>query len=111
MKASDESAHFVEVVGDLRGLVAARVAPVPAAATSLAAGAAHVRPRTFIAGTIVGELPRAVSAVLIGHSMDQFTLDEVSFDPLLLVATAIAGLLLLVGPAVGLFRTHVHADS
>ena len=102
--AADESDHFFEATGDFRGLLAARIAPVPAEAASLAAGAAHVRPLTFVAGTVIGELPWAVAAVLVGHSMHRLTLEEVSFDPVLVVATAIAGLVLLAGPMIKLVR-------
>jgi uncharacterized membrane protein YdjX (TVP38/TMEM64 family) len=102
--AAEESDQFFEATGDLRGLLAARIAPVPAEATSLAAGAADVRPHVYVVGTVVGELPWAVAAVLIGHSMHQLTLADASYDPWLLVATTIAGLVLLVGPAIKLVR-------
>jgi len=102
--AEDESGRFFEATGDFRGLLAARVAPVPAEAASLAAGAAHVRPSVFVAGTLVGELPWAVAAVLVGHSMHRLTLSDVSFDPWLLAVTAIAGLVLLAGPTIKFVR-------
>lgn len=103
-RAAEESDHFFETMGDFRGLLAARIAPVPAEAASLAAGAAHVRPLVFVAGTIIGELPWAIAAVLIGHSMHRLTLSSVSFNPWLLVATAVAGVVLLAGPTIKLAR-------
>lgn len=108
--AAAESDRFFETMGDFRGLVAARIAPVPAEATSLAAGAAHLRPRTFVAGTLVGELPWAVAAVLVGHSMYRLALSDVTFDPWLLVGTAVAGVFLLAGPTVKFVRGTTLAD-
>lgn len=102
--AEDESDRFFDATGDFRGLLAARIAPVPAEAVSLAAGAAHMRPSVFVPGTLIGELPWAVAAVLIGHSMHKLTLSDVSFDPWLLAVTAIAGLVLLAGPTIQFVR-------
>lgn len=108
--AADESDAFFHATGDLRGMLAARIAPVPAEATSLAAGAAHVKPGTYVLGTILGELPWAVAAVLVGHSMHQLTLSEVEYSPWLLVATAVAGALLLAGPTFKFVRGRKNAS-
>ncbi|NHN42724.1 VTT domain-containing protein [Halorubellus sp. JP-L1] len=108
--AADESDSFFHATGDLRGMVAARVAPVPAEATSLAAGAAHVKPTTFLAGTVLGELPWAVAAVLIGHSMHRLALSEVEYSPWLLAGTAAAALLLLTGPTFKFVRGRQNAS-
>jgi len=108
--AADESDKFFHATGDLRGMVAARVAPVPAEATSLAAGAAHVKPTTFVVGTLLGELPWAVAAVLIGHSMHQLALSEVEYSPWLLAGTAAATLLLLAGPTFKFVRDRRNAS-
>ena len=97
-RAAEDSEEFFSETGDLRGLIAARVAPFPAEATSLAAGAAHVSPPTFVIGTLIGETPWAVAAVMIGHSMHRLSLSNVSFDPWLLAATAAATLVLVGGP-------------
>jgi uncharacterized membrane protein YdjX (TVP38/TMEM64 family) len=97
-KAAEDSEEFFSETGDLRGLIAARVAPFPAEATSLAAGAAHLSPSTFVVGTLIGETPWAVAAVTIGHSMHRLSLSGVSFNPWLLAATAVAALVLVAGP-------------
>lgn len=96
--------EFFSATGDFRGMIAARIAPVPAEATSLAAGAAEVRPLTFVLGTAIGEIPWAIAAVTIGHSMYRLTLSEVSFSPWLIAATAIAAVVLVAGPAYRLLR-------
>lgn len=102
--ATAESEDFFSTTGDLRGMIAARIAPVPAEATSLAAGAGDVRPVTFVLGTAIGEIPWAIAAVTIGHSMYRLTLSDVSFDPWLIAATAVAALVLIAGPAYRLFK-------
>lgn len=108
--AAEESDQFFSSAGGLRGMLAARIAPVPAEAASLAAGAAEVRPRTFVLGTAVGEIPWAFAAVTIGHSMYRLTISNVSFSPWLLAATTVAAVVLLAGPAYQVFQ-HVTADG
>jgi uncharacterized membrane protein YdjX (TVP38/TMEM64 family) len=97
--AADESDDFFSETGGLRGVISARVAPFPAEATSIAAGTADVRPSSFVLGTAIGELPWAVAAVTIGHSMYRLSLSGVSFSPWLIAATLAAAVLLLAGPA------------
>lgn len=115
--ATEESQQFFETAGGLRGTIAARVAPVPAEATSLAAGTADVRPSAYLLGTAVGEIPWAVAAVTIGHSMYRLTLSDLSFDPWLLAATLLAAIVIVAGPAYRLVRgteddtTHGARDS
>lgn len=103
-RAVAQSEEYFSATGDLRGLIAARVAPVPAEATSLAAGAADLRPSTFAVGTVVGELPWAVAAVTIGHSMHQLSVSNASVSPWLVLATVVAAAALLAGPTVRLVR-------
>ena len=91
--------RFFDATGDLRGVVTARVAPVPAQTTSVAAGAAPVRTRDYLLGTAIGEIPWAVAAVTIGTSLHRLTMEEVSFNPWLIVGTVLATAVLLAGPA------------
>lgn len=98
-RAAEESEHFFSETGGLRGTIGARIAPVPAEATSIAAGTADVRPSDFVLGTAIGEIPWAVAAVTIGHSMYRLSLSDVSFNPWLMVATLVAALLIVAGPA------------
>lgn len=97
-RASDGSTEFFSQTGELRGMISARVAPVPSEATSLAAGAADIHPSRFVLGTAIGEIPWAVAAVTIGHSMHRLTLSDVSFSPWLIAATAVAAVLVIAGP-------------
>ncbi|WP_256393357.1 TVP38/TMEM64 family protein [Natronoarchaeum rubrum] len=86
--------------GDLRGVVAARLAPIPADAVSCAAGLSAVPPRAFALGVLVGELPWTVAAVVVGNSLSTITARGLGGVGLpLAVATTAAAVLLLAGPA------------
>ncbi|MFB6296297.1 MAG: TVP38/TMEM64 family protein [Halobacteriales archaeon] len=96
--------RFFAATGDLRGVIAARLAPTPAEVISIAAGVGRVSVAAFVAGTAVGELPWTVAAVLAGHSMRRLSLSGVeAVDPAVAVGGAIAAILLLSGPAYRLF--------
>ncbi len=86
------SRRFFEVTGDLHGVIAARLAPAPTEAVSVAAGLADVSTPAFVAGTAVGQLPWTVVAVVAGHSMDHFS--TAGFDgvdiPLVAAGAAVA---------------------
>lgn len=94
-RLTDGSQRYFRATGDLRGLVAARLAPTPPEAISGAAGAGGVGVGTFAAGTLVGELPWVVAAVALGSSLDAFTMDAAHLDPTYLVAGVTAAALLL----------------
>lgn len=84
--------------GGLRGLVAARLAPLPAEPVSAAAGAGGVSLPAFVIGTMAGELPWTIAAVSIGHSMTVFAVDDVTAG-WWLVGLGLAGAVaLLAGP-------------
>ena len=98
-QAEDAAADFFEATGGLRGVITARIAPVPAQTTSVAAGAAPVPTRTYLLGTAIGEIPWVFAAVTIGTSLNRLTASDVSFSPWLIAGTVIATVVLLVGPA------------
>jgi uncharacterized membrane protein YdjX (TVP38/TMEM64 family) len=96
----DHGRAYFRTTGDVRGVAAARLAPVPADAVSCAAGLSGVRPSAYALGTVVGELPWTVAAVVVGGSARRLTttgLGEVGLP--LLVATTVAAAVLLAGPA------------
>lgn len=105
--ATDGSTWFFATVGDLRGLIAARLAPTPAEPVSAAAGAAGLSTPTFILGTLIGELPWTIAAVLAGHTTRQLSLDAATPDPWLITAGLLAALILLAGPA----YHHLQTDN
>lgn len=91
---------YFRTVGGVRGVAAARLAPVPADAVSCAAGLAGVRPRAYAAGTLVGELPWTAAAVVVGGSARRLaTADPGEVGLPLLVGTTLAAAVLLAGPA------------
>lgn len=93
------SERFFSAAGGLRGVIAARLAPTPAEAISAAAGVARVPVATFVAGTLVGELPWTVAAVVAGHSMRGLSLGDAAPDPWLVLGLALVAALVLAGPA------------
>lgn len=104
-RLTDGSRRYFGTTGGLRGLVAARLAPTPAEPVSAAAGAAGVSTPVFVAGTVAGELPWTVAAVVAGASMSEMAVAAAAPDPWLLVAGAVAAGALLAGPAYRYART------
>jgi len=95
---SNSGEWVVSTVGATRGVIAARFSPVPGDAVSYGAGMTDVSLRPFLAGTMVGEVPWALAAILAGASMRSLSPSEFSVDPLLIVALAIFAVLLLSRP-------------
>lgn len=92
--------RYFDRAGPLRGTVAGRLVPIPADVVTCGAAVAGVRLRTLLAGTVVGEVPWTVAAVVVGSSAGRIA--RVGLDglgPRLAVATTVAGLALLAGPA------------
>ena len=94
------SQDLVDTIGELRGVVAARLLPVPADVISYGAGLSTVSPRAFVAGTLLGEIPWVAAGVVTGASMRTLTLDGASAGLPLLAGTAALGVLVLSGPAI-----------
>jgi uncharacterized membrane protein YdjX (TVP38/TMEM64 family) len=90
--------HFATAVGEARGVVAARLSPVPGDPISYAAGLSGVSLRPFLTGTVVGEVPWAVVTVLTGTSMRSLDLSTPTASPELLVALAGLAVIVLAGP-------------
>lgn len=90
--------ELVGVVGQVRGVVAARFAPVPGDVVSYGAGLSEVSLGAFLAGTVVGEIPWAIVAVLAGDSMRTLTVSGFRPDPLVLLGIASLAVLVLTGP-------------
>ena len=96
--------RVVAATGGFRGLVAARLAPIPSDVTSSAAGLSELSPRTYLAGTLVGETPWIVGAVVAGASMQTLSVEGLDQGiALVAAATAVSGLL-LAGPTYRLVR-------
>lgn len=103
-RARAGSERFFSATGDLRGVTAARLAPTPAEVVSIGAGMGRVSVSAFVLGTLVGELPWTIAAVVAGRSMRELSLSGVeTADSLLVAGGLLAALVLLAGPAYRLF--------
>lgn len=99
-RVGDAGKAVRRTTGDLRGIVAVRLAPLPTDPVSYAAGLAGVPVRPYVLGTAVGEAPWVGTAVLLGASMGQLVTTGLSASPLLIGTTAaLAVLLVLSRPA------------
>jgi uncharacterized membrane protein YdjX (TVP38/TMEM64 family) len=98
--------RLVEATGELRGVFAARLAPLPADAVSYAAGLSGVSSSSFVGATIAGEIPWVTAAVLAGASMRRLTLQGIESGLPLVVGAAALAVLVLAGPA---YR-HLQSD-
>lgn len=97
--ATNTASAYFDTVGDLRGLIAARLAPTPAEPISIAAGLSSITLPTFIIGTLIGELPWTITAVLIGTSLHQLTRTDLAItNPWLIIGGTLTALILLAGP-------------
>jgi uncharacterized membrane protein YdjX (TVP38/TMEM64 family) len=97
----DSGRRIIEVTGETRGVLAARLSPVPADPVSYGAGFAGVSTRAFVVGTFFGEIPWVVVEVIAGASMRSLALNGLSVDalPHVLVLGGVLAVLLLAGPA------------
>lgn len=98
-RMTDGSDRFFTAAGDLRGVIAARLAPTPAEAVSAAAGIARVSAGAFVVGTLVGELPWTAAAIVAGASMRELSLSVDVIDPRLVLVGLLAAAIVLAGPA------------
>lgn len=99
------SRRYFHTVGDLRGVVAARLAPTPAEPVSVAAGFGGVSLGAFVLGTLLGELPWTIAALAVGHSLNAYAVTNIGVDWRLVVAGLLGALVLLAGP---LYRAYRH---
>lgn len=95
-RVGDAGATVRRTTGDLRGIVAVRLAPLPTDPVSYAAGIAGVPFRPYVLGTAIGEAPWVGAAVLLGASMGQLTTTGPSASPLVLATVVALALLLAV---------------
>ncbi|MFT4891481.1 MAG: putative membrane protein YdjX (TVP38/TMEM64 family) [Halobacteriales archaeon] len=99
-RVGEASERFFAATGGFRGVVAARLAPVPADVATFAAGLGDVRLRTVIAGTVIGEVPWTVVAIAVGASADRLAAGRVeAIGPPVVLAMIGLAAILLAGPA------------
>lgn len=96
--------QFADSVGETRGVLAARLSPVPGDPVSYAAGLSEVSVSAFLFGTVIGEIPWAIVTILAGDSMRTLSVTGFSFSPPALLATGSLGVVVLAGPLYKHFR-------
>ena len=96
--ASRSGYRFVDLTGELRGVVVARLAPVPADVVSSAAGLSDVSLRAYVVGTLIGETPWVVAEVVAGSSMHTLSVHGLSHSLSLLVGASALSAVLLARP-------------
>lgn len=99
------STRYFDATGDLRGLVAARLAPAPAEPVSAAAGIGGLSVGTFALGTVLGEIPWTIAAVALGAGLTTFDPANVVVDWRLGLLAALAALVVVARPAWDAVRT------
>lgn len=96
--ATRSSDRFVELTGELRGVVAARLAPLPADVVSSAAGLSEVSLGAYLLGTLLGETPWIVAEVVAGSSMHTLSVHGLSHSASLFVGASALSAVLLARP-------------
>mgnify|MGYP000159197825 CR=1 FL=1 len=106
-RLNEAGRRFIDVTGATRGVLAARLSPLPADPVSYGAGFSGVSLRAYVLGTFLGEIPWVFVEVLAGTSMRALSTEGLSAGVHVLVASFAAAVLLLAGPA---YR-HVRAGQ
>ncbi|SER82984.1 TVP38/TMEM64 family protein [Natrinema salaciae] len=106
-RASDVVARYYDATGPLRGVTASRLAPIPSDVATCAAAVSGVRLRHLVLGTVIGELPWTVAAVVVGASAATVTSSGLGeLGVALSLGCAVAAVVLLAGPAYRALRTR-----
>lgn len=98
-RLNDAGRDVVAATGATRGVLAARLSPLPADPVSYGAGVAGVSTPAYVVGTVLGEIPWVIVEVLAGASMRQVATHGLTAGLHVLVVAFAASLLLLAGPA------------
>ena len=92
--------EYLATTGPVRGVTAARLAPIPADAVTVAASLADVRFRNFAKGVLLGEIPWSIAAVAVGASLATLSAEGATAGGFRLAAlTTLAAIAVLAGPA------------
>ncbi|WP_228842427.1 TVP38/TMEM64 family protein [Halococcus agarilyticus] len=104
-RLSGSGERFFERTGGVRGVAAARLAPLPADPVSVGAGLSGVGLRAYLLGTLLGEIPWTIAAVLAGRSLDRLaTAGLAGASVELAVVAGVIALLVLAGPTYEFLR-------
>lgn len=104
--------RYYETAGPVRGVIVSRLAPIPSDVSTCAAAISGVRLRELVIGTVIGELPWTVAAVVVGSSAAAVTAGGVGELGLTLtVACLLAAIALLAGPVYRTVRSQTHRQT
>jgi len=106
-RLNEAGRRFIDVTGATRGVLAARLSPLPADPVSYGAGFSGVSLRAYVAGTFLGEIPWVFVEVLAGTSMRTLSTEGLGAGVEVLIGSFAVAVLLLAGPA---YR-HVRAGQ
>jgi len=95
---AETGTRLTDSVGETRGVLAARLSPIPGDPISYAAGMSNVSLSAFVTGTLVGEVPWALVTVLAGDSMRTLSVTGFTFSPAAVLAIAGLAVIVLAGP-------------
>jgi len=104
-RLNEAGRRFIDVTGATRGVLAARLSPLPADPVSYGAGFSGVSLRAYVLGTFLGEIPWVFVEVLAGASMRTLSTEGLSAGIHVLLASFAVAVLLLAGPAYRHVRT------
>jgi uncharacterized membrane protein YdjX (TVP38/TMEM64 family) len=101
---ADTGRQLTDAVGETRGVLAARLSPIPGDPISYASGLTNVSLGAFLVGTAVGEIPWALATVLAGSSMRTLSVTGFTLSPAAVLAIAGLAVVVLAGPLYNHFR-------
>lgn len=90
--------RLTNAVGETRGVLVARLSPIPGDPISYASGLSNVSMTAFLTGTLLGEIPWALVTVLAGDSMRTLSVTGFTLSPAAVGAIAGLGIIVLSGP-------------
>ena len=95
---ADTGRQLTNAVGETRGVLVARLSPIPGDPISYASGLTNVSFGAFVLGTVVGEVPWALVTVVAGSSMRTLSVTGFTLSPAAVLAIAGLGVIVLAGP-------------
>ncbi|KDE60315.1 hypothetical protein EL22_02080 [Halostagnicola sp. A56] len=106
-RAGSAIGRYYRTAGPIRGVVASRLAPLPSDVATCAAAGSGVSYPQFVVGTVLGELPWTVAAVVVGSSAATVSTRGLGqLGAVVTVGCLLAIVALLAGPFVRTFRTE-----
>lgn len=102
--------RFTDTVGETRGVLVARLSPIPGDPISYASGLSNVSIGAFLAGTLVGEVPWALVTVFAGDSMRTLSVTGFTLSPSAVLAIAGLAVIVLAGPLYNHLRGEARPD-